>query len=202
MNTHETDESTVPNPYAVTDDPDRAFWADAAADAIERRNPDEPVVLKGGVSPSGIPHIGHFNEILRCYFVAEVLRERGHEVRQVFTADDRDRLRALPRQLADENWQIVGLSEVDAGALGRNLGRPYTDVPDPFGEADSYGDHFTDLLRRSVDRLDVPVEFVSNTELYETGAYDDAREPGASAEPARRLPEWGRRLLRAVLSGL
>ena len=174
MNTHETNESTVPNPYAVTDDPDRAFWADAAADAIERRSPDEPVVLKGGVSPSGIPHIGHFNEILRCYFVAEVLRERGHEVRQVFTADDRDRLRTLPRQLADENWQIVGLSEVDAGALGRNLGRPYTDVPDPFGEADSYGDHFTDLLRRSVDRLDVPVEFVSNTELYETGAYDDA----------------------------
>ncbi len=176
MNTHGTDhdESLLPNPYEVADDPDRLFWADAAADAIEARDPEEPVVLKGGVSPSGIPHIGHFNEILRCYFVAEVLRERGYEVRQVFTADDRDRLRALPRQLADENWNVVGLGEVDAGALGRNLGRPYTDVPDPFGAADSYGEHFTGLLRQSVDRLDVPVEFVSNTSLYERGAFDDA----------------------------
>ena len=163
-----------PDPYAVVSDTDTPFWADAVADAIEAREPAEPVVLKGGVSPSGIPHIGHFNEILRCYFVAEVLRERGYEVRQVFTADDRDRLRKLPRRLADGDWQVVGLDEVDAGALGRNLGRPYTDVPDPFGGTDSYGDHFTDLLRRSVERLDIPVEFVSNTECYETGAFDDA----------------------------
>jgi lysyl-tRNA synthetase class 1 len=173
MSAHETDPTELPDPYEVTS-ADRAFWADAAADAIEARDPEEPVVLKGGVSPSGIPHIGHFNEILRCYFVAEVLRERGYEVRQVFTSDDRDRLRKLPRRLADEDWNIVGLGEVDAGALGRNLGRPYTDVPDPFGESDSYGDHFTDLLRRSVDRLGIPVEFVSNTTQYEQGAFDDA----------------------------
>ena len=161
------------DPYAVVDG-ETAFWADAVADTIEARDPAEPIVVKGGVSPSGIPHIGHFNEILRCYFVAEALRERGHEVRQVFTADDRDRLRSLPRRLADDDWEIVGLDAVDAGALGRNLGRPYTDVPDPFGEADSYGSHFTALLRRSVERLDLPVEFVSNTDYYESGAFDDA----------------------------
>ena len=162
------------DPYEVASDPDQVFWADAVADAIEAREPTEPIVLKGGVSPSGIPHIGHFNEILRCYFVAEVLRDRGYEVRQVFTSDDRDRLRKIPRQLADTDWNIVGLEAVDAGALGRNLGRPYTDVPDPFGESASYGAHFTDLLRRSVERLDIPVEFVSNTDLYADGAFDDA----------------------------
>ena len=170
----DADHPSLPDPYEVANDPDRVFWADAAADAIEARDPAESVVLKGGVSPSGVPHIGHFNEILRCYFVAEVLRERGYEVRQVFTADDRDRLRALPRRLADADWTIVGLDEVDAGALGRNLGRPYTDVPDPFGEADSYGAHFTDLLRQSVDQLGIEVEFVSNTEAYESGQFDDA----------------------------
>jgi lysyl-tRNA synthetase class 1 len=161
------------DPYAVLSDSDRAFWADAVADAIEERDPDEPIVIKGGVSPSGIPHIGHVNEILRAYYVAEVLRERGHEVRQVFTSDDRDRLRKLPRQLADLDGNIVGLGEVDAGALGRNLGRPYTDIPDPFGGSDSYGDHFTELLRRSVEELGIDVEFVSNTDLYEEGAFDD-----------------------------
>jgi len=151
----------------------RAFWADAVADAIEARDPAEPVVIKGGISPSGVPHLGNMNEVLRGYFVAEVLRERGHEVRQVFTADDRDPLRKLPRTLADAEGDLVDLGSVDAGALGRNLGHPYTDIPDPFGEADSYGAHFTDLIERSAELLGVPIEVVSTTELYESGEFDD-----------------------------
>jgi lysyl-tRNA synthetase class 1 len=149
-----------------------AFWADAVADEIEARDPDDPVVVKGGVSPSGIPHLGHFNEILRGHFVAEVLRERGHAVRQVFTSDDRDPLRKLPRRLANENWEVVELGDVDAGALGKNLGKPYTDIPDPFGAChDSYGEHFADLLAQSAEMVGVPVEVLSNTELYERGEF-------------------------------
>ncbi|WP_318568168.1 lysine--tRNA ligase [Salinigranum marinum] len=153
----------------------RAFWADEIADAIEARSPTDPVVIKGGVSPSGIPHLGHFNEIMRGYYVAEVLRERGHEVRQVFTSDDRDALRKVPRTLADADWNLVGLGEVDAGALGRNLGVPYTSIPDPFDDCDhdSYGDHFSALLEESADRIGVPVEMLSNTAMYEAGEFDD-----------------------------
>ncbi len=151
------------------------FWADEVADQILARDPAEPIVVKGGVSPSGIPHLGHFNEILRGFFVAEVLRERGYTVRQVFTSDDRDGLRKVPRNLATSDWEIVGLGSVDAGALGRNLGVPYTDVPDPFGDChNSYGDHFTGLLRDSADLIGVPVTFESNTALYESGRFDDA----------------------------
>jgi lysyl-tRNA synthetase class 1 len=160
------------DPYAVASSAERAFWADAAADAVAARDPEEPIVVKGGVSPSGVPHIGHLNEVLRGSFVAEVLRERGHAVRQVFTADDRDRLRAVPRRLAALDGTIVGLDEVDAGALGRNLGRPYTDVPDPFGCCDSYGEHFTNLLAADAERLGIDVEVVSNTALYEAGDFE------------------------------
>lgn len=149
-----------------------AFWADAVADAVEARDPDDPVVIKGGVSPSGVAHLGNFNEIIRGYFVAEVLRERGHEVRQVFTSDDKDPLRKVPRKLADPDGNIVGLGEVDAGALGRNLGKPYTDIPDPFGEKESYAAHFADLLKTDADRLGVPVEMVSNTDLYADGTFE------------------------------
>ena len=151
----------------------RDFWAAAVADEIEARNPDEPIVIKGGVSPSGVAHLGNFNEIMRGYFVAAVLRERGYEVRQVFTSDDRDPLRKLPRKLADVDGDIVGLGDVDAGALGRNLGTPYTDIPDPFGESESYAAHFAALLKADADRLDVPVEMLSNTELYEDGTFED-----------------------------
>jgi len=165
----------------------RAFWAEAVADEIEARDAGDPIVIKGGVSPSGVAHLGNFNEIMRGYFVAAVLRDRGHEVRQVFTSDDRDPLRKLPRKLADGEGDIVGLGEVDAGALGRNLGKPYTDIPDPFGESASYAAHFASLLAADADRLGVPVEMVSNTDLYEDGTFepvvervldrvDDARE--------------------------
>ncbi|WP_135666182.1 lysine--tRNA ligase [Halorhabdus rudnickae] len=164
------------DPYATIDDSDRAFWGEAVADAIEAGDPDEPIVIKGGVSPSGVPHIGHLNEIVRGYVVAEVLRDRGHEVRQIFTADDKDRLRKVPRQLADLEWNVVGLGEVDAGALGRNLGKPYTSIPDPFGCCDSYGAHFTTLLAESAEMLGIPIEVVSNTKLYAEGDFEDVTQ--------------------------
>ncbi|WP_135821463.1 lysine--tRNA ligase [Halostella litorea] len=167
--------SDARDPYTLQDAEGRhAFWADAVADEIEEREPDEPIVVKGGISPSGVPHLGNVNEIMRGYVVAEALRERGHEVRQVFTADDRDPLRKLPRTLADLDGNLVDLGEVDAGALGRNLGKPYTDIPDPFGCCDSYGDHFSSLIAESADLLDVPLDVVSNTEMYESGEFEDA----------------------------
>ncbi len=164
------------------------FWADEVADRIEARNPDEPITIKGGISPSGVPHLGNVNEIMRGYFVAEVLRDRGHEVRQVFTADDRDPLRKLPRKLADLEGNIVELGDVNAGALGRNLGKPYTDIPDPFDCCDSYGEHFSNLIQQSADLLGVPIDVVSNTEMYESGELEDVtRDLLENSETAREV---------------
>lgn len=151
----------------------RVFWADRVADEVEARDPDEPITVKGGVSPSGVPHIGHLNEILRGYFVAEALRDRGYAVRQVFTSDDKDRLRGMPRTLASLDWEIVGLGDVDAGALGENLGKPLTDIPDPFGCCESFGAHQAELLRLSAAAVGVPIEIRSTTELYEDGVFED-----------------------------
>ena len=189
----EPDDAT---PHSIDGDAHHDFWAEGVADEVEQRvveqrettdeasgeerpasrDPDDPVVIKGGVSPSGVAHLGNVNEIMRGYFVAEALRERGHEVRQIFTSDDRDPLRKLPRKLADAEGEIVGLGEVDAGALGRNLGKPYTDIPDPFGEADSYAAHFAALLEADAERLGVDIEMYSNTELYEDGTFDPVVE--------------------------
>ena len=173
-----TDDAT--SPYTLqadegddADAPRHVFWADRIADEIEARDPEEPIVIKGGISPSGVPHFGNMNEVMRGFFVADVLRERGHEVRQVFTADDRDPLRKLPRTLANLDGELVDLGDVDAGALGRNLGKPYTDIPDPFGCCDSYGAHFSNLIQSSADALDVPIDLVSNSDLYEAGEFDD-----------------------------
>ena len=159
----------------MTDSDDQhVFWADAVADRVESRQPTEPIVIKGGISPSGVPHLGNANEIVLGSFVAEVLRERGYEVRQVFTADDRDPLRKLPRKLANLDGELVDLGDVDAGALGRNLGKPYTAIPDPFGCCASYGAHFTALIADIATDLSIPIEVISTSELYESGAFDTA----------------------------
>nr|WP_227739035.1 lysine--tRNA ligase [Halorientalis pallida] len=184
------DDEDIYDPYAVGTGDQRAFWADAVADAILATEPEDPIVIKGGVSPSGVPHIGHFNEILRSYFVAEALRDRGREVRQVFTTDDKDPLRKIPRTLADLDWNIVDFGDdaVDSAAVGQNLGKPYTDIPDPFGCCDSYGEHFTTLLLEAADLVDVPIEFVSNTERYEDGEFESiTRDLLSRADEARDL---------------
>jgi lysyl-tRNA synthetase class 1 len=162
------------DPYFLKDaGGEHVFWADVVADRILERDPDEPIVIKGGISPSGVPHLGNMNEIMRGYFVGECLRERGYEVRLIFTTDDRDPLRKLPRKLADLDGHIVDLGDVNAGALGRNLGKPYTDIPDPFGCCGSYGEHFSTLIETSAERLGIDVEMLSNTALYENGEFED-----------------------------
>ena len=183
------------DPYTLSEgrEPDagddyHVFWADEVADLIEARDPEEPVTIKGGISPSGVPHLGNVNEIMRGYYVAEALRRRGWEVRQVFTADDRDPLRKLPRTLADLDGNLVGLGDIDAGALGRNLGKPYTDIPDPFGCCDSYGAHFSALIDRAAEQLGVPIDVVSTTELYTDGALDEVtRHVLENQEQARKV---------------
>jgi lysyl-tRNA synthetase, class I len=169
MSADDTGDERSPYTLQREDEARHAFWADTVADHVEASEPTEPIVVKGGISPSGVPHLGNVNEIMRGYYVAEVLRERGHDVRQVFTADDRDPLRKLPRTLCDLDGNLVDLGDVNAGALGRNLGTPYTDIPDPFGCCDSYGAHFSQIIQDSADAMDVPIELVSTTELYETG---------------------------------
>ena len=54
------------------------------------------------------------------------------------------------------------------------LGKPLTEVPDPFGEHASFGAHNNARLRAFLDRFGFDYEFVSSTERYRAGAFDAA----------------------------
>jgi lysyl-tRNA synthetase class 1 len=161
---------------ADTDEPDAAtseFWADEAARRVAES--DRPPVVKGGVSPSGVPHIGNFNEVLRGAFVVRALERRDDidaEPRQVFTSDDRDPLRRVPDTVLSPEGEVVELDAEERDELREHLGKPYVDVPSPFGDG-SWAEHFASFLREDAERLDVPVEFVSNDETYRNGGFDD-----------------------------
>ncbi|MDY7082794.1 MAG: lysine--tRNA ligase, partial [Halobacteria archaeon] len=165
---------------------DSEFWADRAAEKVieNGRNP----VVKGGVSPSGVPHIGNFNEVLRGHFVTRALEDVGEDATQIFTRDDRDPFRSVPYKLADENGNIVELDDETRAELENHLGKPYVDDPDPFGCCDSWADHFGSILEDSADALDVEVEFYSNHELYDSGELlDITRTVLSDVEKAREV---------------
>jgi lysyl-tRNA synthetase class 1 len=58
--------------------------------------------------------------------------------------------------------------------LTANLGKPLTSVPDPFGTHESYGAHNNARLRAFLDRFGFDYEFLSSTDCYKSGRFDDA----------------------------
>jgi lysyl-tRNA synthetase class 1 len=55
-----------------------------------------------------------------------------------------------------------------------HLGKPLTEVPDPFGEYDSFAAHNNARLRGFLDSFGFDYEFVSSTEYYKSGRFDAA----------------------------
>ena len=56
--------------------------------------------------------------------------------------------------------------------LAEHLGKPLTQVPDPFGEYPSFGHHNNARLRAFLDTFGFDYEFLSATECYTSGRFD------------------------------
>ena len=144
-------------------------WPFEEARRLVKRYPQgkpdgSPVLFETGYGPSGLPHIGTFQEVLRTTLVRrayEVL-SGGAPTRLVAFSDDMDGLRKVPDNI--EN----------AAVLQANLHRPLTRIPDPFGCHESFAHHNNAMLRAFLDRFEFDYEFVSSSEQYNSGAFDDA----------------------------
>jgi len=123
-----------------------------------------PMLFETGYGPSGLPHIGTFQEVLRTTLVRrayEVLTG-GAPTRLVAFSDDMDGLRKVPDNIPNGDL------------LRANLNKPLTRIPDPFGEYESFAHHNNAMLRRFLDRFGFDYEFVSASDRYNSGAFDDA----------------------------
>ena len=56
----------------------------------------------------------------------------------------------------------------------KHLGKPLTQVPDPFGEYDSFAAHNNARLQRFLDHFGFEYEFASSTDYYKAGRFDAA----------------------------
>ena len=131
---------------------------------VERTGQSE-VLFETGYGPSGLPHIGTFGEVARTTMVRHafrVLTDDRIKTRLLAFSDDMDGLRKTPDNIP--NRELVSA----------HLGKPLTEVPDPFGEYDSFAAHNNARLRRFLDGFGFDYEFASSTEYYKAGRFDAA----------------------------
>ena len=120
-------------------------------------------LFETGYGPSGLPHIGTFGEVARTIWVRRAFTElTGLPSRLLAFSDDMDGLRKVPDNIPNRDL------------LTPHLGKPLTQIPDPFGTHDSFGAHNNARLRAFLDSFGFDYEFASSTEYYRAGHFDAA----------------------------
>jgi lysyl-tRNA synthetase class 1 len=130
-----------------------------------KRKPKDEVIFETGYGPSGLPHIGTFGEVARTTMVRHafrVLTEDKVKTRLIAFSDDMDGLRKVPDNIPNKDL------------VAQHLGKPLTQVPDPFGTHPSFGEHNNAELRRFLDQFSFEYEFMSSTQCYKSGRFDEA----------------------------
>ena len=136
------------------------------------KQPKDEVIFETGYGPSGLPHIGTFGEVARTTMVRHafrVLTDDKIKTRLIAFSDDMDGLRKVPDNVPNKDM------------LEQHLGKPLTKVPDPFGTHPSFGEHNNARLRAFLDHFGFDYEFLSSTECYKSGRFDQALLQDAGA---------------------
>jgi lysyl-tRNA synthetase class 1 len=128
-----------------------------------KKKPKDEVLFETGYGPSGLPHIGTFGEVARTTMVRHafrVLTEDKIKTRLLAFSDDMDGLRKVPDNVPNKEM------------LAQDLGKPLTQVRDPFGTHPSFGEHNNARLRAFLDAFGFDYEFASSTLYYKSGRFD------------------------------
>lgn len=121
------------------------------------------VLFETGYGPSGLPHIGTFGEVARTTMVRRAFETLTGMPTKLFAfSDDMDGFRKVPTNLPNQEM------------LAKYLNKPLTQVPDPFGEYESFAHHNNARLRSFLDQFGFDYDFKSSTTLYKSGVFDDA----------------------------
>jgi len=143
----------------------KAWPFEEAAKVAQRlhANGKDVALFETGYGPSGLPHIGTFGEVARTTWVRRAYTElTGKPARLLAFSDDMDGLRKVPDNVPHREM------------LEGFLGRPLTQVPDPFGTHENFGAHNNARLRAFLDGFGFEYEFASSTDYYKAGRFDAA----------------------------
>jgi lysyl-tRNA synthetase, class I len=139
----------------------RGTWLDRVANEVIERERKlgrslSNIRVESGLGASGFPHIGSLGDAARAYGVKLALENVGHHSELIAYSDDMDALRKVPAGLPE--W------------LHNEIGKPVSEIRDPFGCHDSYGAHMSSLLLDGLDRIGMHYTFQSGYKAYKSGA--------------------------------
>ena len=121
------------------------------------------ITLQTGYGPSGLPHIGTFGEVARTSMMVNALKHLTDLPTEIITfSDDMDGLRKVPDNVPQKDL------------LEKNLYKPLTQVPDPFGKFKSFGEHNNEMLKNFLDSFDFNYNFKSSTFLYKSAFFNSS----------------------------
>jgi len=135
-------------------------WADQAAErVIKEKGNKKRYTCAAGITPSGTIHIGNFREIITVDLVSRALRDKGKEVRFIYSWDDYDRFRKVPKNMPQQDL------------LKKYLGYPIVDTPDIFNCHSSYAEHLEKELEESLPPVGISPEFIYQNKMYKKCKY-------------------------------
>ena len=129
-------------------------------DIINKKN---KITFQTGYGPSGLPHIGTFGEVSRTSMMINALNHIKEIESELITfSDDMDGLRKVPDNIPNDK------------ILHDNMGKPLTDIPDPFKKYKSFGEHNNKMLVEFLKKFKFDFIFKSSTENYKKGIFNDS----------------------------
>ncbi len=135
-------------------------WADQqAARIIIEKGEREEYTCASGITPSGTVHIGNFREIITVDLVVRALRERGKNVRFIYSWDDYDVFRKVPANMPEPE------------ELEKYLRQPITFVPDTFHRDENYARHHEHDIESELPKVGIFPEFLYQASRYRTNKY-------------------------------
>ncbi len=135
-------------------------WTDLTADNIIREKGDrKSYTIAAGITPSGTVHIGNFREIITVDLVKRALEKRGKKVRFLYSWDNYDVFRKVPKNMPQPE------------VLEKHLRKPITSVPDTFGCHKSYAEHNQAPVEEDVPKVGIFPEFLYQQRKYAAGEY-------------------------------
>jgi len=137
-----------------------AHWADeCAAKIVREKGEKEQYTCASGITPSGTVHIGNFREIISVDLVVRALRDMGKKARFIYSWDDYDVFRKVPKNMPKQN------------ELAQYLRFPITMVPDPWERDSSYARHHEVDVESSLSVVGIFPEFIYQAERYRSSRY-------------------------------
>ena len=135
-------------------------WADIAAmRVVKERGDKDTYVLASGITPSGTVHIGNFREVITVDLVARALDSLGKKVRFLYSWDNFDTFRKVPKNLPNPD------------AFKPYLRQAIARIPDPWGQAASYAQGRIDHFEEELKRVGIHPRFIYQELEYSKGHY-------------------------------